>query len=252
MILTNEVDKGSTSCFYKSATSSVRPLDVDENMDGGDFPEGGEVQEGGDVPDLWDPDTDDEGMPEEFDGEVAERIGLEKDGEYVRKLIDPKLPTTEEVEMHNLRGHVEYRNWCEICVRCKGKDMDHRKQEGKERKFPEYCWDYCFPGDEVGYKWTVLVGKEKGSKAWMATTVPMKGSSGKFSVDKCMEFLDENGDREGTILVKTDQEPAIEFLVKELVEARPEGRTIVEESPKESKGSNGDVERGGPRGGGPD
>ena len=84
----------------------------------------------------------------------------------------------------------------------------------KDRKFPEYRWDYCFPGDEVGFKFTVLVGKEKGSKAWMATTVPMKGSSGRFSVDKCMEFLDENGDREGTILVKTDQEPAIEFLVK--------------------------------------
>ena len=45
-------------------------------------------------------------------------------------------------------------------------------------------------------------------------------------------------------LVKTDQEPAIEFLIKELLDARPEGRTIVEESPKESKGSNGDAERG--------
>ena len=55
--------------------------------------------------------------------------------------------------------------------------------------------DYCFPGDEVGFKWTVLVGKERGSKAWMATTVPMKGSSGRFSVDKCMEFLEENGDK---------------------------------------------------------
>jgi hypothetical protein len=45
---------------------------------------------------------------------------------------------------------------------------------------------------------------------------------------------------------KIDQEPAIEFLMKELVEARPEGRTILEEAPKESKGSNGDVEKGFP------
>ena len=79
----------------------------------------------------------------------------------------------------------------------------------------------------------------------MATTVPMKGSTGRFSVDKVVDFFEENGDKEGTILVKSDQEPAIEFLVNGLVEARPEGRTIVEEapSPKDSKGSNGEVER---------
>ncbi len=35
----------------------------------------------------------------------------------------------------------------------------------------------------------------------------------------------------------------MEFLMKEMVEARPEGTTIVEGSPKQSKGSNGVVER---------
>ena len=58
-----------------------------------------------------------------------------------------------------------------------------------------------------------------------------------------MEFFEENGDSQGTIILKTDQEPAMEYLMKELVEARPEGRTIVEEAPKQSKGSNGIVER---------
>ena len=84
-----------------------------------------------------------EEIPEEFDGEVAERVGLEKEGQFVRKLIDPKLPTQAEVDMHRLTGHVEYRNWCEICVRCRGRDLDHRSQKGKERKFPEYSLDYC-------------------------------------------------------------------------------------------------------------
>ena len=78
----------------------------------------------------------------------------------------------------------------------------------------------------------------------MATTVPMKGSAGTFSVDKCVDFFEENGDREGTIMVKTDQEPAIGLLVKGIVDKRPEGRTVVEESPVGSKGSNGVVERG--------
>ena len=77
----------------------------------------------------------------------------------------------------------------------------------------------------------------------MATAIPGKGSTGKFGVDKCLEFFQENGDSQGTIIVKSDQEPAMEYLMKELVEARPEGRTIVEEAPKQSKGSNGIVER---------
>ena len=104
--------------------------------------------------------------------------------------------------------------------------MDHQKDSGKERKLPEYSWDYCFPGDELGFKWTVLVGRERGNKSWMATALPCKGSTGRFGVDKCLEFFEENGDSQGTVLLKSDQEPAIELLMKELVEARPEGRTI--------------------------
>ena len=102
--------------------------------------------------------------------------------------------------------------------------MDHQEDSGKERKLPEYQMDYCFPGDGLGFKWTGLVSKERMSKAWMATAVPTKGACGKFGVDKCLEFIEENGDGEGDILVKTDQEPAIQYLIKELVEARADGK----------------------------
>ena len=61
----------------------------------------------------------------------------------------------------------------------------------------------------------------------MATAVPTKGSTGKFALDKCLEYIDENGDREGTIIVKTDQENPIEYLMKEVVEGRPDGKTLV-------------------------
>ena len=81
----------------------------------------------------------------------------------------------------------------------------------------------------------------------MATAVPMKGGTGRFAVDKCNDFIEEMGDREGTIIVKTDQEPSIEYLIKGIVEQRPEGRTIVEEAAlqgrEENKGGNGIVER---------
>ena len=81
----------------------------------------------------------------------------------------------------------------------------------------------------MGFKWTVLVGKERMSKSWMATAVPMKGlSTGAFTTDKCLEFLAENGDTNNKIIIKTDQEPAIKLLVEDVVKQREDGRTIVE------------------------
>ena len=80
----------------------------------------------------------------------------------------------------------------------------------------------------------------------MATTVPEKGSKGKFTADKVMEFITECGHGAGDIVVKTDQEPAIAYLVKDIVLERGDEkgcRTIVEQSPVGSSGSNGVVER---------
>ena len=135
--------------WVNDVTSSVSPLVTTDVQVAGKEEVTGEEE---DVPGLWDPDTEDEGgppgedtdeedFPEEMSGDIAERIGLEKEGKFIRKLIDPKLPTQEEVNMHNLMGHVEYRSWCGICVRCRGKDMDHKAQKDKERKFPEYSFD---------------------------------------------------------------------------------------------------------------
>ena len=62
-------------------------------------------------------------------------------------------------------------------------------------------------------------------------------------MDKVVDYMAELGDSKARVIVKTDQEPAIKTLVKDLVEAREEGRTVVEESPVRSSGSNGRAER---------
>ncbi len=92
------------------------------------------------------------------------------------------------MDEHCLNGHWPYRNWCYHCVRAKGRDLDHRKAVEEDRGLGEYHFDYCFPGDEFGFKLTVLVGTERGSGMKMATVVPEKGSSGRFSAGKCMDF----------------------------------------------------------------
>ena len=82
-------------------------------------------------------------------GFEAGRVNASEGGNFVRAMVDPRLLTEEEVANHELT-HLPYRNWCPACVKAKGKDLDHRGAVDKERKLSEYCFDYCFPGDDLG------------------------------------------------------------------------------------------------------
>ena len=170
------------------------------------------------------------------------RLEADRDEQVVRKLPDPRLPSQKEVEFHELT-HLPYRNWCPVCVRCRGRDLDHRKAVDEERGVSEYAFDYCFPGDEFEFHLVVLVGRERTTGAYFATVVPRKGSSGRFAVDKALDYLHDVGDRASRVIVKTDQEPAIKTWAKDFCEAREDGRTVLEESPVRSSGSNGRAER---------
>eukprot|EP00973_Karenia_brevis_P067974 9456182-Karenia_brevis.AAC.1 len=66
----------------------------------------------------------------------------------------------------------------------------------------------------------------------MATTVPQKGGRGMFAVDKCLDFIDENGDSKMDITIKSDTEEAMKLLIKCIQEERQGCRTNVEEVPK--------------------
>jgi len=49
-------------------------------------------------------------------GTEAIKLGKDSDEREVRKLIDPRKPTKEEVDLHDM-FHSPYRNWCAICVK---------------------------------------------------------------------------------------------------------------------------------------
>ncbi len=76
-----------------------------------------------------------------------------------------------------------------------------------------------------------------------ATAIPMKGASGRFASDKALQFMEEVGDKSSKVIIKTDQEPSIKHLVKDPVDSRTDGKTLVEMSPLKSSGSNGMVEK---------
>ena len=177
-----------------SPHNSVRPLQRTEIMASGHDSDGDDENESGVI----------------YGGEDPERLALPKEHDVIRKVIDPKLPTQKEIDDHNLT-HLPYRNWCSICVKAKGKDMGHCEIKDRQRVVSEYCFDYCFPGDEFGYKLTVLAGKERLTGMRFATAVPMKGASGKFTTDRTLNFVQEIGDHDNKIILKNDQEPSMQY-----------------------------------------
>eukprot|EP00973_Karenia_brevis_P062193 8649817-Karenia_brevis.AAC.1 len=70
----------------------------------------------------------------------------------------------------------------------------------------------------------------------MATTVPQKGGGGMFAIDKCIDFIGENGDAKVDTLMKSDTEEAMKLLVRCIQEERHENKTVVEDAPEGSKG----------------
>ena len=187
------------------------------------------------------PDDDDELVVDEE--VLKEHDPDEQHGD--RKLInvhDPKLPTEEEVRQH-LMCHLPYRSWCHHCIRGRGRERDHRRRlEDHVEGIPEHHLDYCFPRDEMGQRLTILVAAERYSRLKKAVVVPSKGSTGMYAARTVLELISECGDKDRDVIVKTDQEPAIKFLVDNVCMARTGARTIRELIPKNSKGSIGVVE----------
>ena len=102
------------------------------------------------------------------------------------KAADPKLPTPEEVDTHNLI-HLPYRSWCPHCVRGKGKNMDQRRA-GRDKLIPEIHVDSCFMGSKMDVATKcIVVAKDYSNKSVMGGVVPVKGGFKRFpSVkDKC-------------------------------------------------------------------
>ena len=76
-----------------------------------------------------------DGIEIEKMGEEVEKFEAEEEGEFIRKMNDPRLPSKEEIERHRIGGHVEFRDWCEIFLRAQGTERDCTKDKGEKRSF---------------------------------------------------------------------------------------------------------------------
>ena len=74
--------------------------------------------------------------------EEAGRVRVEREDRFVRKLVDPKMPTEKEWEDHWLMGHWPYRNWCPVCIAARGKELDHH--DAADQGFRATWWGNFF------------------------------------------------------------------------------------------------------------
>ena len=153
---------------------------------------------------------------EEEDGEAGKRDIL--------RMLDPKLPSRAEVEEHELT-HLPYRNWCRHCVKGRGKEAPHKKQNAeKEAGMPEVHWDFMFLGEEndAGNALTILVAKERTTKIGMSSVAPNK-STGEFLSKTALAYLSETGVENGDVKMKLDQNQPCVVLGRSGRRRRAEG-----------------------------
>ena len=95
---------------------------------------------------------------------------------------------------------------------------------------------------------TILVARERERERdtgmMMSTVVPRKGSTVEFAAKRIVAFIRKLGCEFVTVIIKSDQEPAIQALLEDVRRLRSEVKTIIELSPVGESASNGVVERG--------
>ena len=159
--------------------------------------------------------------PEE---EMHDDEGIQSGARLPMKVQDPKLPTPEEVKEHALT-HLPYRAWCPHCVRGKGKSMQHRQSKDKPG-IREIHVDYCFMGKAEDHRpKCIVVAKDRETRMVMASVVPLKGASHEFPARRIRAFVNELGCEHVDIIIKSDQEPAIIDLVREVARLRAPANT---------------------------
>ena len=156
-------------------------------------------------------------------------------------------PSQEEWENH-MRTHIPYRKWCPHCVRGKRKAGMHAKVEDdlkETEEVPLISFDYmqqhsASGGEEDIEVLQILVLFERGVKWMSANVVPAKGVNG-YAVQAAGREIDLAGLRR--LVVKSDQEPALEELLRVVKAERPEAIELQpEDSPAGESKSNGKIE----------
>ena len=166
--------------------------------------------------------------PEDFEQEVR----------APRLMKSPAAPTRAEREEHEVT-HMPYRTWCPHCVRGRGNNQPHVRQEAKDPNkvaVPTVALDYGFMRTKQGRRTDaercmlgeehmspMLVLKESRHGLVKAMVVPAKGNAHTWIAKRCYQWIEGLGYPK--VIIKSDNEPSIVALVKDIMACRAEHRT---------------------------
>ena len=181
-------------------------------------------------------------------GQGAESDGEEEEAEEAvepRPARDPGEPTVEERLRHE-STHLPFRSWCRFCVQGRMRNPPHTGAgHSAPHEVPEVAMDYCFLTKATdGPTLTVLVVKDRDSRAIMAHPVLCKGRLHQDTVEQAAQDVLRLGHRV-KVLLKTDNEPALVDLRKGVVEELGKPgcpQVLLEAPPAYEPQSNGSVE----------
>ena len=134
--------------------------------------------------------------PVDVVGVVESKIGADdKLAEVVEETRAHKLaarpytPTKAEWEEH-LPLHLNYRNWCEDCVRAKGLSAPHKTVVEEPLDGVTWNMDYCFLGDNLKkMHWTTKRRRSRKARCtfWFCSTTAKKLSGPCLQVRKVLQ-----------------------------------------------------------------
>ena len=151
-------------------------------------------------------------MEQAAGGPAEEEMEVEEQSRPVA-VRAPHLPSAQEKEEHELTGHVCYRNWCPICLACKGLGQGHREAPAEdETAVPTILCDYAFMGQDDNKCLPMLCAKDRKTKRVAATFVQSKGLD-PYAQKYLSELMRSTGYRR--IVNKSDGETSIVALKTE-------------------------------------
>ena len=172
-------------------------------------------------------------------GENAEQQTDDKSAIKPKMLKTPGEPSESERRLHELT-HLPYRDWCEHCVKAKGRQSHSVKKNDRQ---PVIQIDFSFLATENDLpKRTILNATDVQTGYAMAVVLPAKGSVEKYAVAELRRFVFEIGRTFG--IIQYDKENALKVIAKDLcktigglsMRAAPTGHS-------QSQGSVGNVQR---------
>ena len=170
-----------------------------------------------------------------------EGVGVEE-AKPAKVASNPLEPTRAERLSHEAT-HLPYRSWCADCVAGRKDNPPHRRMAPEERLVPEVMLDYAFVRrDDETERATILICKDRESRAIRAWVMRYKGASEEEACDRACEGIKSFGHK-GRLLIKVDNEPAT-LALREVSMTRLENGVIPVKPPEHESQSNGSVENG--------